>query len=362
MSGEKPDGLGMPAWTDDVTPELVHVLGAAYVPDRVPVAHRAALWAFIARPLSRASIADLGVDPLPVGGERVAAGLSVREAAKLVKVSHTTLGRDARSEVLVTAVFYCPGCETAAHLYETTGAATVCDCGRVYAADDFRWPTQATEEPAMASESGERPSAPAEALGHVLAELDALGRWEAEHAASWGTRPAVSPLARLQSLAACGDAESDATSGQVRRLTDLILSPRSKVGRAARQHFVDALVRYCDETSRPEREAVDPAAGAAVSARLRRFIDDPRTSMHAQVLLVLRRAATPRTTWDEASRLVADMLAPAALRAAWSARVTAVTPGRPRIDPTTPSPAVARLAWGEVRLRAAIDAWEVQSA
>lgn len=260
------------------------------------------------------------------------------------------------------AVSRCPDCEFAAHQYDQTGSAVVCTCGNVYAADDFRWPAAAAEEPGTGEESGERPSAPAEALGRILVDLEALGRWEAEHAASWAPRVQSSPLARLQGLAACGDAETDATSWQVRRLTDLILSPRSKVGRAARQHFVAALVRYCDETSRPEREVADPATGAAVSARLRRFLDDPRTSGHAQVMLVLRRAASPRTTWDEASRLVADQLAPAALRAAWSARVTAVTPGRPRVDPAVPSPAVARLAWGEVRLRAAIDAWEVQSA
>jgi hypothetical protein len=262
----------------------------------------------------------------------------------------------------MTAVSRCPDCEFAAHQYDRTGSAVVCTCGRVYADEGFRWPAQATEDPAAADESGERPSPPAEALGHLLAELAALARWEAEQSASWAPRPPVSPLARLQGLAACGDAETDATSGQVRRLSDLILSPRSKVGRTARANFVDALVRYCDETSRPERDAVDPAAGAAVSAKLRRFADDPRTAEHAQVLLVLHRAATPRTTWDEASRLVADMLAPAALRAAWSARVTAVTPGRPRIDPTAPAAALWCLAWGEARLSAAIDAWEVQGA
>ena len=113
-------------------------------------------------------------------------------------------------EVHVIAVSRCPDCEFAAHQHEQTGSAVVCTCGRVYAPDDFRWPAQATEEPNTASESGERPSAPAEALGHLLAELDALGRWEAEHAAPWSPRSAVSPLARLQSLAACGDAESDA--------------------------------------------------------------------------------------------------------------------------------------------------------
>lgn len=36
----------------------------------------------------------------------------------------------------------CDGCTTASARYEATGRAVVCACGRVFAPDDFRWPTE----------------------------------------------------------------------------------------------------------------------------------------------------------------------------------------------------------------------------
>ena len=41
----------------------------------------------------------------------------------------------------------CDGCPAAMARYEATGDAVVCVCGRVYAADDFRWPARPVAPP-----------------------------------------------------------------------------------------------------------------------------------------------------------------------------------------------------------------------
>ena len=194
----------------------------------------------------------------------------------------------------------------------------------------------------------------------LLADLDVVAAWERERSAPIAPRAQPSPLARMQSLAACGAASGPSSTRQVAQLESMILSPSSRFGRAARDAFVGALLRYCEATSRPDREPVDPAMAARLAHRFARLSHTD----YGPALIALRRSATPRTTWYGACGIVADACAPTETRAAWSQRSTghAGRPGRPRIDPTRPPPDVARLAWGAAHLAAAIDAWEVANA
>lgn len=248
----------------------------------------------------------------------------------------------------------CPACATASARYGATGCAVVCACGRVYAPDDFRWPAtpDASDD---ATPPAKRP--PHEGLGHLLADLDVIAEWERERSAPIAPRASPSPLARMQSEAACGVAQGPTSLRQVAQLESMILSPSSRFGRAARDAFVGALLRYCEATSRPDREPVDPAMAARLAHRFARLAHTD----YGPALLALRRSASSRTTWDAACGIVADACAPAETRAAWAVRTTG-RPGRPRIDPTRPPPDVARLAWGAAHLAAAIDAWDVSNA
>lgn len=252
----------------------------------------------------------------------------------------------------------CDGCLVAEQRYETAGTPTVCgDCGRVYAADDWRWPVAAPAEPATVEQ---RPP-PVDGLERLLVDLEALSAWARERSMPWVPAATVSPLARLQGQAACGAAASDATWSQVARLSSLVRDPRSKVGREARAGFVAALLRYCESTSRAASEPADPARGTAIADRVARLRALPDGDELAPVVGLLRERARRGLSWDAACVLVAE-LAPSTLRASWSARSTSVGPGRPRVDPTRPPPEAARRAWGDARLRATIDAWEVLSA
>lgn len=252
----------------------------------------------------------------------------------------------------------CDACTTASARYEATGTPTVCECGRVYAPDDFRWPTEPAVLLVDPDDAPPVKRAPHQGLGHLLADLDILAEWERERSAPIAPRASPSPLARMQSQAACGAAQGPSSLRQVAQLESMILSPSSRFGRAARDAFVGALLRYCEATSRPDREPVDPAMAARLAHRFARLSHTD----YGPALIALRRSATPRTTWDGACGIVADACAPAETRAAWSQRSTghAGRPGRPRIDPTRPPPDVARLAWGAVHIAAAIDAWEVE--
>ena len=248
----------------------------------------------------------------------------------------------------------CDGCPAAMARYEATGDAVVCVCGRVYAADDFRWPATA----ALADDdTATAPRAPHVGLGHLLADLDVVAAWERERSAPIAPRAQPSPLARMQSLAACGAASGPSSTRQVAQLEAMILSPSSRFGRTAREAFVASLLRYCEETSRPDRDPVDPVLAARLAHRYARLAHTD----YGPALAALRRHASPRTTWDVACAIVADACATDAARASWAARPTG-RPGRPRIDPTRPPPDVARLAWGAAHLAAAIDAWEVANA
>lgn len=183
-------------------------------------------------------------------------------------------------------------------------------------------------------------------LAEVIADVQLALRWRREHQAIALT-PARSPLARLQGEAAV----SSSSSSSAPDLWRLIASPESRVGRRARAGFVEALVDYCDATSRDDEEP-DWSRARALAARLARL-----ARPHAAVLTTLAHRCRPDVSWSAASLVVADALAPHELRAQWTAPPSTGRAGRPRVDPLAPPPALAAEAWGDQELRAALAAW-----
>ena len=238
----------------------------------------------------------------------------------------------------------CPHCPASEARFAETGCAVVCVCGAVHAPEDFRWP----EEP----EPPEEPTRPDPALlARALEELALAKRSERMRRARVAGGPAE-PRSSLGALQGLGSgAAVDATRRQVEGLSRLLLAPEGKVGKRARAGFVESLVRYCEDTSRPDDE-VDWNRARVFELRLHAL----HGSEAYPVLRLLAERAGPETDWGTASSLVAYGLAPAPLLAATRVKAPGV-PGRPRCDATKPPPEAALRAWGEQRLLAALRAW-----
>lgn len=197
-------------------------------------------------------------------------------------------------------------------------------------------------------------------LEHVLqltiAELDLAHRWTREHGVeSGGGGGGGGPLARWQGKVIGREADADATGRQVGALWGMIAAPSTKAGRFARQHFANALLEYCERTSRPlDHDEVDWTLAQELAAVLARIASAERA-----VLVTLGRYCTSSTRWVEAARVVADAHAPPALRAAWDLSAGPGAPGRPRRDPLRPPPDTERAAWGAPLLEHVVGTWEL---
>lgn len=154
----------------------------------------------------------------------------------------------------------CDACPLAEARHLDSGEAQVCVCGRVYADEAFTWPA--------------RPSCvvdlppPVRELATAIDEMRTLRRWAGEERARTRIPLArnVNPIGRMMGLA--GGADVDATDAQVQALARLVFDPSSKIGRRHRVVFIQELLRYCDETSRPLDEVPVPAeVGRALAGR-----------------------------------------------------------------------------------------------
>lgn len=240
----------------------------------------------------------------------------------------------------------CPHCAASSRRFDELGAAVVCVCGVVYAAEDFRWPAEPPQSRSRAAEPD-----PA-LLARTLEELALARRYERLRRAQVAGGPAA-PRSSLGALQGNGSGASvDATRRQVEGLSRLLLAPEGKVGKRARAGFVESLLRYCDETSQPEEE-VDWGAARAFELRLQGLHG---TEAYPALRLLAERAG-PQTDWGTAVLLVAYALAPQGLLAATRVKAPGV-PGRPRNDPAKPPAEAALRAWGERRLADSLRAWD----
>lgn len=243
-----------------------------------------------------------------------------------------------------------PCCRATLALVEAGGSSAACPtCGTLfYVAPDND----------VHAASGERASPPPPRLlplAEVIPDVALALRWRREQATGAELPRATSPLARLQGRSSGADEDASAsTTGQLWRL---VRSPGSKVGRKAREGFVDALVRFCDETSRPPEEEPDWRRARVLAEQLGRL-----EAEHRAALVALARRSGPAVGWDVACLVVADECAPPALRATWTQVRRAAGVGRPRVDRTEPPPEAVALAWGRERLTAALAAWSARGA
>lgn len=242
-------------------------------------------------------------------------------------------------------------CAAAAERASLTGAGVVCErCGCT------AWPGSGSVLLRVPFDLDPAPPvAPAGTvdLGAVLAELDLAGRWEAqERHHGTGPAPVRSPLASMQARGGSGD--RPATRVQVAALGRL-LTAEGRLGASARAGFVDALVEHCLETGGGAANDDDAqwVEGRRLALTLR-GIPDPETR---RGLRALGRRCTTHATWRDCALVIADELAPPALRAAWDGVAGEGRRGRPRVDPLAPPPDVEREAWGGDVLARLLEAW-----
>ena len=233
----------------------------------------------------------------------------------------------------------CDGCPLAEARYLDDGTPQVCCCGRVYADEDWTWPARPSCVVELAP--------PVRELAVAIAELRTLRQWVGEERdrTRIPVRRDINPIGRMMGEA--GGASSDATDAQVQALARMVFDPSSKIGRRHRAVFIQELLRYCDETSRPlDEEPVGAEVGRALAARLAALPAEP-----ARVLRVLGRRCGPSTSWEEAVAVVVDELLPRPVVKVYRA------PGRPRVDRATVPPEVQREADAEGMLAEALRGW-----
>lgn len=163
-----------------------------------------------------------------------------------------------------------------------------------------------------------------------------------------GPRETHCSIASLQGAA--GGAQRDASATQVATMWALL---HREGAHRIRAGFVETLERWLDDTTPRNDGDVDwPRARAAAE----RLVQLPGPD--ARLLSLLAGELVPGASWESAATLTAEVAAPAALRALWSARTQAErAPGRPRRDVAEPPVEAERAAWGEARLTGAVLAW-----
>ena len=150
-------------------------------------------------------------------------------------------------------------CATVAAVVRHTGRESACDCGRIYTP---RW-SDADDAPPVAPLTAARAAWPGVLRDLSLARLYA--RQEAARVPG-GPADASGLLGRLQGRA--GGATRDASGSQVATMWGLLTRGGSERARAG---FVAALVRHCEETTRPDTDAVDWDHARRCAERLRRL-------------------------------------------------------------------------------------------
>lgn len=240
----------------------------------------------------------------------------------------------------------CATCATVVAVVRHTGRESVCDCGRIFAP---RWSDDAS--PAAVPPVAPLASARAAWPG-VLRDLAAARVYARQEAARvpGGPADATGLLGRLQGRA--GGATRDASGAQVAQRWALLHRDGADRIRSA---FVDALMRHCEETTRPDTDAVDWDHARRCAERLRALCARGEGRLLVAVAIELAEGAT----WRDGARLAADACAPPEMRAAWSARELEERGviGRPRRDVAAPSVEQERVAWGEARLSEAVMTW-----
>lgn len=192
---------------------------------------------------------------------------------------------------------------------------------------------------------------PALVLSRTIADVELALCWEDEQRAGRRAGPAR-PRSPLAGWVGQGSAAREASDGQTALYWDVVTAPTTDAGREFRESFVEALVDHCEAGAGASNDDVDWPRARELAARLA-AVAPP----HGAALRALGRRCSPRSTWEEAAIVVADELAPPALRAAWEHVAGPGRPGRPRRDPSQPPPSAERAAWGGDVLRAALEAW-----
>lgn len=258
----------------------------------------------------------------------------------------------------VDGVTLCDACETTAAIVRHSGQWRRCTCGVAF--------NPAARLEADDDAPDESPAAPVEREPVRLEELVAWARprWptvrdEVELARRYAVResyapPSLSPLARLQGQAT--GLSRDASEHQV-AMRWALLQREDDGGEKVRANFRAFLAEWLARHVRAGEE-VDWDHAARCWERLYRIDGDA-----ARVLLVVRVELATDATWEAAARVVADACAPRTLRAVWSAREATERGlvGRPRRSVVEPPVDAERLAWGEPRLAAAMEAWVTAS-
>lgn len=224
-----------------------------------------------------------------------------------------------------------------------TGHATTCrDCGaRVEMAD-----VGETERPSHVALVGH----PVRALARAIEEVGLALRVTTEERAD-NRLPiprAINPIGRMMS--SVGTATDDATTAQVRGLSHLILSGRGAKAAFVRHGFVEALLRHCEETSRPSDlpgavDGYDHDAARRHAHRLAALPQDVR-----RPLVAVARGG-PSQGWPEAVATVERECYPAPVVTTYGEA------GRPKRDRSGLTEAIVRTAHAEALLTAALEAW-----
>ncbi len=224
-------------------------------------------------------------------------------------------------------------CRAAIEFVATEGRAAECPtCGLIYLPDD--------SDRASDVELRPRERAPHAPLAQVLEAVSLALAVRAENDVT--PRRPLSPIAKAQGRTELST--SDASAGTTARLWRLVTEPAGRVGRDRRAGFVDALVRYCDATSRPDTDEIDWTAARRFEEQLGRLDAESR-----RTLATVARRCRPSVSWDAAALVVADELAPRALRDRWTTTRSA--------SRAAPPPELEALAWGEDVLTSALIAW-----
>lgn len=242
---------------------------------------------------------------------------------------------------------HCADCATVAAVVRHTGRESACGCGRIFVP---RWSREDDTPPAVppvAPLTSARASWPG-----VLRDLSLASLYARQEAARvpGGPADATGLLGRLQGRA--GGATRDASGSQVATMWGLL--QREGADRA-RRGFVDALLRHCEETSRPDTDAVDWDHARRCAERLRWLC----ARGEGRLLVALASELAEGATWRDGARLAADACAPPEMRAAWAARALEERGlvGRPRRDVTRAPVEAEQIAWGEARLVEAVTTW-----
>lgn len=184
----------------------------------------------------------------------------------------------------------------------------------------------------------------------VLADVQLARRYRAAQCSPSAGAPRETHCSIASLQGAAGGAQRDASTTQVATMWALL---HREGAHRIRAGFCETLERWLDDTTPRNDSDVDWPRARAAAERLV-LLPGP----DARLLSLLAGELVPGASWESAATLTAEVAAPAALRAVWTARTQAErAPGRPRRDVAEPPIEAERAAWGEARLTGAVLAW-----